>query len=304
MYMGGIEHVRRHHLYARFVTMVLHDQGLLDFAEPFTRLRLHGLLDAIDPASGQVAKMSKSKGNVVTPDEYIARFGADVLRLALLFAGPYEEGGAFREVRDATTGEIRREGSIAGIVRFLERCYDLVAEHAAAGPSAAHPGASANGAPPAAVMHRTIKQVGEDVADLKFHTAIARLMEYSTWLKDNAAALDQAARGEHLKMLTLLLAPLAPHLAEEMWATLGQPYSVHQQSWPAYDEAQVQAHMTTLVVQVNGKLRERAAVPATISQDEAHDLALRLEKVRQALAGKKVTGVIFVPGRLINIVAR
>jgi leucyl-tRNA synthetase len=304
MYMGGIEHVRRHHLYARFVTMVLHDQGLLDFAEPFTRLRLHGLLDAIDPASGQVAKMSKSKGNVVTPDEYIARFGADVLRLALLFAGPYEEGGAFREVRDPTTGELRREGSIAGIVRFLERCYDLVAEHAASGRATAHPGASANGAPPAAVMHRTIKQVGEDVADLKFHTAIARLMEYSTWLKDNAAALDQAARGEHLKALTLLLAPLAPHLAEEMWATLGQPYSVHQQFWPAYDEAQVQPQMTTLVVQVNGKLRERAEVPATISKADAKALALRLERVREAIAGKEVTDVIFVPGRLINIVAR
>ena len=154
------------------------------------------------------------------------------------------------------------------------------------------------------MMHRTIKQVGEDVADLKFHTAIARLMEYSTWLKDNAAALDQAARGEHLKMLTLLLAPLAPHLAEEMWATLGQPYSVHQQSWPAYDEAQVQAQMTTLVVQVNGKLRERADVPATISKADAQALALSLEKVREAIAGKKVMDVIFVPGRLINIVAR
>ena len=154
------------------------------------------------------------------------------------------------------------------------------------------------------MMHRTIKQVGEDVADLKFHTAIARLMEYSTWLKDNTAALDQAARGEHLTTLTLLLAPLAPHLAEEMWATLGHPYSVHQQLWPAYDEAQVQAQMITLVVQVNGKLRERAEVPATISKDEAKVLALRLERVREAIADKKVADVIFVPGRLINIVAR
>jgi leucyl-tRNA synthetase len=153
------------------------------------------------------------------------------------------------------------------------------------------------------MMHRTIKQVGEDVAALKFHTAIARLMEYSSWLKDNMAALDQAARSEHLKTLTLLLAPLAPHLAEEMWATLGQPYSVHQQVWPGYDEAQVQAQMTTLVVQVNGKLRERAEVPATISKDDAWDLARRLERVREAIAGKVVTDVIFVPGRLINIVA-
>jgi leucyl-tRNA synthetase len=275
---------------------------------------------------------------VVTPDEYIARFGADVLRLALLFAGPYEEGGAFREVRDPTTGEIRREGSIAGIIRFLERCYELSRQaagdrrqetrgeqHEATGSMRRHAtdqamvqvtddratdvGTPASLSPVAcrqstAVMHRTIKQVGEDVAALTFHTAIARLMEYSTWLKDNAAALDQAARREHLKTLTLLLAPLAPHLAEEMWATLGHPYSVHQQPWPAYDEAQVQAQMTTLVVQVNGKLRERADVPATISKDEAQALALRLEKVRQAIAGKEVRNVIFVPGRLINIVVR
>ncbi len=298
MYMGGIEHVRRHHLYARFVTMVLHDRGFLDFAEPFSRLRLHGLLDAIDPETGQAAKMSKSKGNVVTPDEYIERFGADILRLALLFAGPYEEGGAFREVRDATSGEIRREGSIAGIIRFLERCYDLVAEHA----RGASAGVSKNGPVPATAMHRTIKQVGEDVAGLKFHTAIARLMEYSTWLKENGGALEAEARAEHLRALALLLAPLAPHLAEEMWSLLGQPYSVHQQPWPAYDESQVQAQMATLVVQVNGKLRERAEAPVSISQQEAQELALGLEKVRDAVAGKEVRNVVFVPGRLINIV--
>ncbi len=301
MYMGGIEHVRRHHLYARFVTMVLHDRGFLDFAEPFSRLRLHGLLDAIDPETGQAAKMSKSKGNVVTPDEYIARFGADILRLALLFAGPYEEGGAFREVRDAATGEIRREGSIAGIIRFLERCHDLVAEHTAGEAGDAAGSASADGT--ATRMHRAIKQVGEDVADLKFHTAIARLMEYSTWLKESAA-LPAAERAEHLKTLALLLAPLAPHLAEEMWALLGQPYSVHRQAWPAYDEAQVQARTVTLVVQVNGKLRDRVEAPAGLSDEEAQSLALGLEKVRESLAGKEVRNVVVVPGRLVNIVAR
>ena len=301
MYMGGIEHVRRHHLYARFVTMVLHDQGYLEFAEPFSRLRLHGLLDAIDPETGQAAKMSKSKGNVVTPDEYIARFGADILRLALLFAGPYEEGGAFREVRDAASGEIRREGSIAGIIRFLERCYDLVAEHATGKTTG---GASGGGGDAPARMHRTIKQAGEDVADLKFHTAIARLMEYSTWLKESAAALPMAKRAEHLKALALLLAPLAPHLAEEMWALLGQPYSVHQQAWPAYDEARVQARTVTLVVQVNGKLRDSVEAPASLSGEEARSLALGLEKVRESLAGKEVRDVIVVPGRLVNIVAR
>ncbi|HZS91962.1 MAG TPA: leucine--tRNA ligase [Chloroflexota bacterium] len=301
MYMGGIEHVRRHHLYARFVTMVLHDLGYLEFEEPFSRLRLHGLINAVNPLTGQAEKMSKSKGNVVTPDEYIERFGADNLRLALLFAGPYEEGGAFREVRDAETREIRREGSIAGIFRFLERCHDLVAEHAA-GTVAQRP--SGDGAEPEARRHRAIKEVGDDIAELKYHTAIAHLMEYSTWLKENAGALTSEARAEHLRTLTLLLAPLAPHLAEEMWAMLGQPYSVHQQSWPGYDAALVQERTVTLVVQVNGKLRDRVEVPATISDDEARSLALGLEKVRDAVDGKEVHKVIVVSGRLVNVVAR
>ena len=301
MYMGGIEHVRRHHLYARFVTMVLHDEGLLDFAEPFTRLRLHGLIHTLDPLSEKAAKMSKSKGNVITPDEYLTRFGADALRLALLFAGPYEEGGAFSEARDKETNEIRRVGSIAGIIRFLERCYDLVAGHDAGATPA---GASTDGATPASIMHRAIKQVGDDLANLKYHTAIARLMEYSTWLKENAAALDAATRAEHLKTLTLLVAPLAPHLAEEMWQRLGQPYSVHQQPWPAYDPELVRAQTVTLVVQVNGTLRERAEVAASISKEEARELALGLARVREVVAGKEVRDVIFVPGRLVNIVTR
>jgi len=306
MYMGGIEHVRRHHLYARFVTMALHDRGLLPFTEPFARLRLHGLLDAIDPETGQAAKMSKSKGNVVTPDEYIERFGADILRLALLFAGPYEEGGAFREVRDPATGEIRREGSIAGIIRFLERCYDLVADASGEGASSASPssnGVTADAAGEgAARMHRAIKNVGDDVAALKFHTAIARLMEYATWLKERALGLDAATRGEHLRTLTLLLAPLTPHLAEEMWSLLGQPYSVHQQPWPAYDESQLRSQTVTLVVQVNGKLRDRVEASATLSKEEAQALALGLDRVREVVADKTVRDVIFVPGRLVNVV--
>jgi len=298
MYMGGIEHVRRHHLYARFVTMALHDQGLLPFAEPFARLRLHGLINAVNEETGEAAKMSKSRGNVVTPDEYIERFGSDTLRLMLLFAGPYEEGGSFKEVRDLATGELRREGSVVGVIRFLERCYDLVA---ALTPQTPLPNEGEG--PGVRVMHRAIKQVGEDIGGLKFHTAIARLMEYSAWLKEHDAGLSAGERAEHLRALTLLSAPLAPHLAEEMWALLGQPYSVHQQAWPAYDEALTKAKMVTLVAQVNGKLRDRVEAPATISVEEARALALGLERVRAAIAGKEVRDVIVVPGKLVNVVA-
>ncbi len=153
-------------------------------------------------------------------------------------------------------------------------------------------------------MHRTIKQVGEDIAGLKFHTAIARLMEYSTWLKERGDELAADERAESLRALTLLLAPLVPHLAEEMWALLGESYSVHQRPWPSYDEARIQARTVTLVVQVNGKLRDRVEAPATVSREEARGLALGLERVREALAGKEVRDVIFVPGKLVNVVAR
>ncbi len=302
MYSGGIEHVRRHHLYARFVTKVLHDLGYLPFDEPFAKLRLHGLLNAVNPITGKAEKMSKSRGNVVTPDEYLHNFGADVLRLALLFAGPYEEGGAFREVRDEVTGQIKREGSLGGIIRFLERCYDLVAREQQGALGDSPPNGDEMAA--AKMMHRTIKAVTEDIDDLKFHTAIARLMEYSTWLKDHGAALPAATRQEHLRTLTLLLAPLAPHLAEELWFMLGQPYSVHTQAWPSYQETLAREDVVEYVVQVNGKPRDRFVAPLDLPEDHARALALESPRVQQHLGGREPVKVVFVPGKLINLVVR
>lgn len=303
MYSGGIEHVRRHHLYARFVTKVLYDLDLLPFDEPFARLRLHGLLNAANPVTGKAEKMSKSRGNVVTPDEYLREFGADVLRLALLFAGPYEEGGAFRQVRDAQTSKIKRVGSLGGIIRFLERCHDLVARDA----QTPLDSATGNGSDQSALQrmrHRTIKQVGDDIANLKFHTAVARLMEYTSLLKNQIAALPAAEREPHTTTLALLLAPLAPHLAEELWAIIGRPYSVHQQPWPAYDEALARDEQVEIVVQVNGKVRDRFSAATDLPEAEAVAQALALPRVQDNVGDRSPSRVIYVPDKLVNIVVK
>ncbi|MDB5058605.1 MAG: leucyl-tRNA synthetase [Chloroflexi bacterium] len=297
MYMGGIEHVRRHHLYARFVTMVLHDLGHLPFEEPFSRLRLHGLLLVLeeervkDPVTGEervvqtAQKMSKSRGNVVNPDEYIERYGADILRLALLFAGPYQEGGVFSD------------RGVSGISRFVTRVLGRLdeLELPVSGPGA--------GGEFEAMLHRTIKRVGDDIQALKFHTAIAGLMEHQNFLQDNWAGATRAQRLEALQVTALLLAPLAPHLAEELWSRLGGAYSVHTQAWPEWDAEKARPRAITLVVQVNGKVRDKIEASPDLSEDAARELALTSEKVRAQLDGKVIRQTIYVPGKLVNIVA-
>ncbi len=297
MYMGGIEHVRRHHLYARFITNVLHDLGYLPFGEPFTRLRLHGLLLVLeeervtDPVTGEervvqtAQKMSKSRGNVVNPDEYIERYGADILRLALLFAGPYTEGGVFSD------------RAVSGISRFVGRLIgrlddvDMPATEQGAGPEWE------------AMIHRTIKRVGEDLVALKFHTAVAGLMEHQNYLQDNWAAATVEQRRAALRTTALLLASLAPHLAEELWARLGGGYSVHTQPWPQWDEEKARPQTVTLVVQVNGKVRDKMDVAPDITKEAAEAAAIASERVQAQIAGKTVRQVIYVPGKLLNIVA-
>ncbi|MGH2410189.1 MAG: class I tRNA ligase family protein, partial [Chloroflexota bacterium] len=296
MYMGGIEHVRRHHLYARFTAMVLHDLGILPFEEPFTRLRLHGLLLVLeeermtDPVTGEekvvptIQKMSKSRGNVVNPDDYIERYGADVLRLYLLFAGPYQEGGVFSD------------RGVAGISRFVTRLWgrlDEIDAHTAPG------GADREWEP---TQHRTIKRVGDDIAALKFHTAIAGLMEQQNYLNDHWQLASPAQRREALRVTALLLAPLAPHLAEELWEQLGGAYSVHAQPWPQWNPEKARALAITLVVQVNGKLRDKLELAPDVTEEEAIARALASEKVQAAIQGKTIRHRVFVSGKLVNLV--
>jgi leucyl-tRNA synthetase len=269
-YIGGNEHAVLHLLYSRFITMVLHDAGLLDFEEPFTRFRAHGLIIR------DGAKMSKSKGNVVNPDEYIEQWGADAFRTYLMFLGPFEEGGDFRD------------GGISGVKRFLDRLWATVRD---ADPSAA--------ADPEVQrkLHATIKKVGEDVPALSYNTAIAAMMEYMNALRKGER---QAARVE-VEPLVQLVAPFAPHIAEELWEMMGHGTSVFASRWPAYDPALLESDTIELVVQVGGKTRGKVRVAKDVSQDAA----LAAAKADPAI-GKFITGepkkVILVPGRLLNVV--
>jgi leucyl-tRNA synthetase len=279
-YTGGPEHVARHHLYARFVTMALHDLGLVPFAEPFPRIRLHGFLRK------DGAKMSKSRGNVVVPDEYTARVGADTLRMYLLFVAPFEEGGDWSDA------------DLAGIERFVARAWRLVTE--AQGPTAGAGGDRVDLRP----LDRAVAAVGDGIERLKLNTAIATLMELLRWAHRHKSAMDAGQWDRVAGTFTLLLAPFAPHLAEELWARLGRPYSVHTQPWPAADPAALAVDEITLVVQVDGRRRDAVPAPAGLDRDHALELALRSANVGRHLDGRRPRQVVYVPDRLINLVTR
>ncbi|MEJ7809639.1 MAG: leucine--tRNA ligase [Gemmatimonadaceae bacterium] len=269
-YIGGNEHAVLHLLYTRFVTMVLHDMGYLPFEEPFTRFRAHGHIVR------DGAKMSKTKGNVVNPDVYMEQWGADAFRMYLMFLGPFEEGGDFRD------------SGISGVRRFLDRLWKSALE------------CDGEGEPSPAVMrklHQTIKKVGDDTPRLSFNTAIAAMMEYMNVLRSGERTPNRA----EVAPLVPLVAPYAPHVAEELWERLGGEGSVFDAGWPAYDAALAAEERFELVVQVNGKVRGRIAVPRDVTQEDALAAALADQTIARLVTGppKKV---IFVPGRLLNIV--
>lgn len=274
-YMGGKEHIVLHHLYSRFVTKVLHDQGYLNFNEPFTRLRLHGMV------TKDGAKMSKSRGNVVNPDEFMDRYGADAFRTYLLFMGPYEDDNEFNV------------NAVQGVARFLGRVFTLVDSRNQYGKG---PGTDMQN------VHRTVQRVTRGFEDLRYHTSIAALMEMSNWIGSAREEMTQGQLSTALEHLVLMLAPVAPYAAEELWARLEKPYSVHQQTWPTFDESALIREVVTLVVQVNGKVRDRMEVPAGITQEAATEEALASPRLQQFVAGKSVRKAVWVPDKLLNLV--
>jgi len=282
-YIGGNEHAVLHLMYSRFITMALHDLGLLPFEEPYVRFRAHGTIVK------DGAKMSKSRGNVVVPDAHIAKWGADTFRMYLMFLGPYQEGGDFRD-----------EG-IAGIRRFLDKVWNAVGSVGEAGAGKKDALESVR-----RKLHRTIAKVTEDIEELRYNTAIAAMMEYINALRD-ATGLGTHQPGarvprELIEPVIIMLAPLAPHFAEECWERLGHRDSVFRARWPAFEQTLALAEEVEVAVQVNGKLRGRLVVPRGLSQQEVVDRALTDPGVKRFLDGKPIRKVVYVQDRLLNLV--
>ena len=285
-YTGGAEHATMHLFYARFFTKAIRDLGLVKFGEPFTRLFNQGTV----VLGG--AKMSKSRGNVVTPDEYVEKMGADTVRAYLMFVGPWDQGGGWDD------------SGISGLWRWLNRVWNLVLEEQ----KDAHlpPIDQATENELRRRTHKTIKKASEDYEKFRFNTMIAALMEFTNYLakvKEERSVANSAWK-ETIDTLLLLLAPSVPHLAEELWERTGHPYSIHNQSFPSWDEKLVVEEQFTLVIQVNGRLRDRVEVPVSIAESEARELALGRERVKVHTGSREISDIIYVPGRLVNIVVK
>ncbi|MDR3558991.1 MAG: class I tRNA ligase family protein [Candidatus Pacebacteria bacterium] len=271
LYIGGIEHATRHLLYARFWHKFLFDLGVVSTDEPFKKLVHVGLILAEDGR-----KMSKRWGNVINPDEVIVRFGADAMRLYEMFMGPFTQSIAW-----STNGVI-------GMYRFLEKVWKLrskISEQEAVNNKMQ------------SLVHKTIKKVTEDIEAMRFNTAISQLM-----ILANAFEKETEISLLHYSCFLLLLGPFAPHIAEELWNQLGHKESIFKESWPAYDPEFIVDEEIELVVQINGKVRDRLKVAADISEDKAKELALGREKIKSFIDEKEIKKIIYVKGRLVSIV--
>jgi leucyl-tRNA synthetase len=286
-YTGGIEHATMHLLYTRFFTKAMRDMGVVTFDEPMANLFNQGIILGEDRE-----KMSKSRGNVIAPDDLVQEYGADTVRGYLMFGFRWDQGGPWDS------------NGILGVERFLERVWDLLVNSAA----------SANGHTPTAgqvrdlqrKQHQAIRRVTADIKNFSFNTMVAGLMEYTNALiaaqKASPGLVNHPAWAEATQTLVLLMAPGFPHIAEELWERIGQPYSVHQQSWPHWDEALAREDTVEIAIQINGKTRDKIEVPVDIDPEEAKARAQAVEGVQRYIDGKTLVKVIYVPGRLVNIV--
>jgi leucyl-tRNA synthetase len=315
-YVGGVEHAILHLLYSRFFTKFLYDRNLLNFSEPFTALLTQGMVQGLtyfnpnksgkdrwipaklisdlndprDPQTGEplqtiYATMSKSKGNGVSPQEAIAKYGADTLRMFVLFKAPPEKD------LEWDTADVE------GQSRFLQRIWRLVMEYGELQGTDNSIDKNLRRA-----IHTAIKEVTEDLREnFQFNTAISELMKLANTLQDCSQKTSSTYR-EGVETLLILLAPLAPHLSEELWSRLGHTSSIHQQKWLDYDPSALIVDEITLVIQINGKVRDNLLVPANLSKQELEKYAKTAPQVQKYLDGKEIKKVIVVPNKLVNLV--
>ena len=282
LYTGGIEHANMHLIYTRFFHKALRDMGITKGAEPMLQLRNQGIVLGEDSE-----KMSKSRGNVVSPDDLIASYGADAVRAYLMFFARWELGAPWNS------------SGIDGTIRWLRRFWNLVLEPGKPG----KPDKSAIRSLRRKV-HQTLASVTRDFNTFQFNTIISALMELLNEMNrvKQLGVWGSDAWKEAVEIYLLMLAPIAPHISEEIWMRLGKPYSIHQQSWPVVDEEATVEDKITLIVQINGKLRDRIVVSPDITDEAAREAALESENVQRHLEGATPRKVIVVPGRLVNIV--
>jgi len=283
-YTGGIEHATMHLIYTRFFHKAFRDLGVTKGHEPMLQLRNQGQILGPD---GQ--RMSKSRGNVVDPDMQIADYGADTVRAYLMFGYRWTEGGPWSD------------DNIQGVVRWLNRVWSVVVDTIGVTPQSLAEEAARS---LERKVHQTIRQVSHDLENFEFNTVISALMELTNEI---IAAREAGLAGsdvfkDAVEHLLLLMAPGTPHIAEEMWARIGKPYSIHQQDWPAFDPEIAKEEEITLILQVNGKVRDRIIVPADITEEDARKLALSNENIQRFLGEKDPRKVIVVQGRLVNVV--
>ena len=279
-YTGGAEHAVLHLMYSRFFVKALRDIGLFKFDEPFLRLYNQGMIIA------NHQKMSKSRGNVIAPDDYVLEFGADVVRIYLMFLGPWDQGGDWID------------SGINGMARWINRVWNISTTDPKRFTS------TKENQDLTRTTHKLIKNVTEDIDRFKFNTALAFMMEFTNYLnqisENNNGTLEQWNFA--IKSLLLLLAPIAPHITEELWELLGNQYSIHNQSIPSFNPKLIEDETTTLVIQVNGKVRDTVEVGINTEKEKAEEIALSSDKIQPYLVNQTINRIIYVPDKLINIV--
>ena len=290
-YIGGVEHAILHLLYSRFFTKVLRDQGLIGFDEPFTNLLTQGMV------LKDGAKMSKSKGNTVSPEETVVKYGADTARLFILFVAPPE-----RDLEWSDAG-------VEGAFRFLNRIWRLVYSYVdGLDEGAVVEDMTAADKETRRLTHYTIKKITDDInLRFNFNTAISTIMEFVNWLyqyRDKNSVRNSKIEAEAINCLITVLAPFAPHISEELWHELGYTDSIHKQPWPDFDPIALVQEEVEIVVQINGKVRDRMMAPASLGKDELGEYVLEQDSIQSLIQGSRVVKIIGVPKKLVNIVVK